>query len=72
MTGGGEVKRTWAIPGHGLNHHYWPVKLTEDDVREIKERLRAGETNVRLAADYKVSRAAISHIRTGDRWGWVQ
>ena len=47
---------------HGLS------KFTNDDVAKIKMRLKQGEKVAHVAAEFKVSRAAIYHIKRGDRW----
>lgn len=41
-----------------------PPKLTDEQVREIRERLCNGETQQVLATEYKVSQAQISRINT--------
>lgn len=46
-------------------------KLTAEDVREIKEGIAAGTTNVSLAARYGVSAAVVSKIRHGRLWEGV-
>ncbi len=48
------------------------VKLTEDDVREIRSRLSSGELQAVIAADYGVSSRSISSILCGDTWRSVQ
>lgn len=47
-------------------------KLTEDDVREIRERADQGETNVDIAADYPVHPDTISDIRQRKTWRGVE
>lgn len=47
-------------------------KLDEDDVREIRKRLQMGERGRALATEYGVTETAISYIRTGKTWGYVQ
>lgn len=46
--------------------------LSEDQVREIKHRLRAGETLEALAHAFGRCKATISHIRTGRQWPHVE
>jgi hypothetical protein len=46
-------------------------KLTEDAVREIRRRLRAGESHRAIAANFNVSRPAISFIARGVTWSHV-
>tara|TARA_S200002703_G_C3717764_1_gene220507 strand:+ start:216 stop:725 length:510 start_codon:yes stop_codon:yes gene_type:complete len=43
-------------------------KLTEQDVRDIKDRLWNGESQSSIAADYPVGTTTISHIYTGFTW----
>ena len=45
-----------------------PIKLTESQVIEIRERFARGEKGYELAAAYRVSNASISHIVTGETW----
>lgn len=47
------------------------AKLTEDDVREIRKRLDAGESTYSLAKVYGVSQSLISGIKQGKRWTHV-
>lgn len=47
------------------------AKLNEDQVREIKSRIAAGETNMSIAKDYPVKHQMISKIRSGEFWEWV-
>ncbi len=44
------------------------VKLTADQVREIRQRLAAGETQAALCAVYGVSKGTMSMISTGAIW----
>lgn len=62
------------------NHNYKPnqkgqnagfVKLTDDQVREIKKRLANGETQTSIAAVFGVSPRAISDIYCGKTWGHI-
>lgn len=58
-------------------HRFWGesgpnAKLKEAEVREIRRRLRAGERQPVLAADFGVSRSNISRINTGDLWPGVE
>lgn len=47
------------------------AKLTNDQVRDIKVLLKAGESVRRVACFYGVSRSTIGHIRTGRLWSSV-
>ena len=44
------------------------AKLTEDDVRDIKRRLRAGQMQTDIAAQYGVWQSAIQKISSGESW----
>lgn len=44
------------------------VKLTEAQVREIRDKLRSGSTRSALAPEYGVSRTTISMIASGRNW----
>ena len=44
------------------------VKLTENQVNEIKCRIEAGETHKELAKDFGVHKSCISKIATGNTW----
>ncbi len=46
-----------------------PSKLTEEDVREIRQQLQAGQTQRPLARKYGVDRSTIARIHTGKIWG---
>ncbi|HKY40725.1 MAG TPA: HNH endonuclease [Polyangiaceae bacterium] len=43
-------------------------KLTEDDVREIRRALAAGEVQTAIAARLRVSRSAINNVALGLHW----
>jgi len=47
------------------------VVLTEESVRDIKRRLKAGETQSSIAAIHGVSRSAILQIKRGKNWSWI-
>lgn len=49
-----------------------PRKLDENQVREIKRRLAAGNRQVDIAEDFGVTQEMISRIKTGARWKNVQ
>jgi hypothetical protein len=50
---------------------HWSAKLTENDVRTIRERRRNGETCIVIAADYGVSIATVGDISLGRKWAWL-
>lgn len=50
---------------HGMH------KLTEDEARDVKRRLAAGERQVDIAALYQVSQASVSSIKLGRTWRQV-
>lgn len=47
-------------------------KLTENDVRNIRERLASGETKEQIAKSYNVNPPAIYQIERGKNWGWLK
>lgn len=47
-------------------------KLTPEQVRVIKMRLASGDSQCAIAKDFGVSQAAISAIKTGVRFAWVE
>lgn len=55
-------------PGQPAGENHASARLTEDHVREILQRLLAGDKQADIAADFNVSRSHISHIRRGRSW----
>lgn len=51
--------------------HTWS-KLKESDIGPIRARISAGETHASIAADYDVSRSAITVIASGKTWAHVK
>lgn len=47
-------------------------KLSDDQVREIKRRLAAGEQGKLLASEFGMSKATLSRIKNGASWGHVE
>lgn len=45
------------------------AKLSNADVEKVRDRIRVGFTNVRIAAEFGVTHQAISRIRRGRSWG---
>lgn len=45
--------------------------LTDGQVIEIRARISSGEFHSSIAADYGVSRAAVTLISSGKRWAWL-
>ena len=62
---------TWTGPTLRGEQH-GQSKLTDDDVRAIRARIARGDVQRRIAADYGVSPAIITHIKTGHLWGHVK
>lgn len=48
------------------------AKLTESQVRQIKQRLASGETGKSLASVFGVNEQSISDIKLGRSWRWLQ
>lgn len=61
--------------GHGTSQHgernHW-ARLTETRVLEIRRRVNAGELQKDLAAEFGVSKMAVSQAYRGKRWGGVK
>lgn len=53
----------------GTNHHM--AKLTDDDVREIRRRLEAGESIRSIADEFGVWENAVRRIKNGEGWAHV-
>lgn len=51
--------------------HSTPQKLTAEDVMEIRERYRRGESTKSIAPAYGVSRQSIYDVVSGRSWGWL-
>jgi hypothetical protein len=47
------------------------ARLTEDDVRDIRRRLEAGEGKKPLARAFRVAPATIRQIANGSSWAWL-
>jgi len=47
------------------------AQLTEEQVKNIKQRINNGETNSSIAQNFPVNHKLISKIRTGKRWGHI-
>lgn len=47
------------------------AKLTDDDVREIRRRLKTGETSRSIGAAFGVARSTIRNIKAGYSWSWL-
>ena len=47
------------------------ARLSEDDIREIRSRLRLGRTQREIAENFCVSKSAISHIAARRTWNHV-
>lgn len=58
-------------PNVGPGEQSPSAKLNDDAVRDIKRRLRAGETHRSLATEYGISTGTIGFIARGETWGHV-
>ncbi|MEV1013731.1 MULTISPECIES: helix-turn-helix domain-containing protein [unclassified Micromonospora] len=47
------------------------ARLTEDNVREIRRRLAAGEGSGSVAREYGVAKATVLRVKTGETWRHV-
>lgn len=50
----------------------WRAKLTDDDVREVRRRLAAGELQRAIAAEMGISQTSVSKVQRGVRWAHVE
>lgn len=48
------------------------ARLTEGDVRDVRERLSRGEPQKDIAARYGVTQPLISKIKHGRAWAWME
>jgi hypothetical protein len=46
--------------------------INEDDVREIRRRVRSGESRANIAKDFPISYAAVCRAASGESWGYVE
>lgn len=46
-------------------------KLGIEQAMEVKRRARGGESGVALALEFGITPAAVSAIKTGKNWGWL-
>ena len=59
--------------GHYARGRLHPnAKLTEEQVKEMRERHAAGAVQKQLAQEYAVSTGLVGHIVTGRAWRWVR
>lgn len=49
----------------------WNAKLTEADVKNIRERLSHGESQRSIASDFGVHQVSVSLINRRINWGWL-
>jgi hypothetical protein len=47
------------------------VKISDDQVREIRRRVKAGEVGLRIAKEMGISQSMVSLIKTRDRKAYV-
>ena len=47
------------------------ARLKPHDIPEIRRRVRSGESRSSVAADFSITREAISRIMQGKNWAWV-
>lgn len=66
------AKNGWMVSNSGPGEESPAHKLTESDVRVIKERLIAGESCKSIARDFSVGDTAIGEIKAGRSWSHVK
>ncbi len=62
-----DILRHGAARGERHGH----VKLREDQVKDIRARLAAGQLGTRLAAEYGIRPQSVQSIKWGRSWGWL-
>lgn len=62
---------TASKPPLHLGSKQWNSRLSEQQVIEIKNRLRSGEIPPHVAPDYGVCAGTVYKIRDGSNWGWL-
>lgn len=65
-----KIKKGRANLPRGSRHHR--SKLTEGNVREIRELLKSGIGQTEISKKYKVSVGCIEGVRKGNNWQWVK
>lgn len=65
--------KSWKNLGLGdglatMGENHGRAKLTDEQVREMRERFKAGESNALLAADYSLNRQIVRNITSGKTW----
>jgi hypothetical protein len=56
-------------PGHGVDNH--DAKLTDDDVRKIREMSATGLSNAKVAKVFGIDRSIVSRIKNRQSWKHV-
>ena len=51
---------------------HYHAKFTETDVREMRRRCAAGETQTQVAKDYGIAQGHVNNIVTGKGWAWLE
>ncbi len=59
-------------PPHLLGEDHWNVKLTEDDVRQIRKMILEGYSSREIADHFNVAKPTIKDIKAGRTWRHVQ
>lgn len=63
--------RVWSGPIGDAGENNPNAKLSDSDVREIHRRIAAGGMQKRIAAEFGVSKASISMIKSGANWAAI-
>jgi len=56
---------------HNRGSRHGMSKLTEDDVKAIKQMLGTAP-QTKIARTFSISQPAVSAIASGKRWGWLE
>lgn len=60
---------------HGTSYRgerHGSAKLNENNVHEIRRRIKTGETQPSIASSFGVTPATVGDIKSGYTWGWLQ
>lgn len=56
---------------HQRGERHGQAKLTESDVHAIRRLIAAGKTRAAIGNQFGVAPSVISHISSGEAWGWL-
>lgn len=71
-TNGADVRRHGTLADVWRRKDHPTAKLSVENVRQIKKRLKGGETLSAIADSHGLSRSTIAMISAGRNWAWVE